>query len=50
MVIVGIRNSKTHGAKEKKPSSEAYPKSSRLVFGKTKKINPFNKRKTTNAI
>ena len=50
IVTVGIRNNKTHGAKEKNPSSEAYPKSSKLVFGKTKNINPFKRRKTINAM
>jgi len=48
--MVGIRNNKTQGAREKNPSNEAYPKSSRLVFGKTKNISPFSKRKTINAM
>ena len=50
MVMVGIRNSKIQGARLKKLPNEAYPKSSILVSGKTKRNNPLSSRKTTRAI
>jgi hypothetical protein len=50
MVMVGIRNNNIQGTRLKKLFKEAYPKSNKLVSGKTNKNRPVNNRKITMAI
>jgi hypothetical protein len=49
MVIVGIRNNNSQGARLKKPLRLAYPKSRRFESGNTNKKSPFNNKNTTRA-
>jgi hypothetical protein len=49
MVMVGTKNNNNHGAKLKNPPNDAYPKSSKLVSGKTNKKSPLSNKKTTRA-
>ena len=49
MVMVGIRNNNSQGARLKKPLKLAYPKSRRLESGNTNKKSPFNNKKTIRA-